>query len=113
MLTERTLSGSAAEVAACERVLQKSAITIARLCRDPDIAKSAINHECIPRLIALCRHPEERFSSDAVLVACLAALRRLAIACPEGLDEADLQQLVRPRLVDSFLLCSNMEESFV
>ncbi|KAM3919631.1 protein inscuteable homolog [Leptodactylus fuscus] len=113
MLTEKTLTGSAAEVSACERVLQKSAVTLARLCRDPDIAQSAIKHDCIPRLIALCRHPEERFSSDAVLVACLAALRRLAIAFPEGIDDSDLQQLVKPRLVDSFLLCSNMEESFV
>ncbi|XP_044126707.1 protein inscuteable homolog [Bufo gargarizans] len=113
MLTEKTLTGSAAEVSACERVLQKSAVTIARLCRDPDIAQSAIKHDCITRLIALCRHPEERFSSDAVLVACLAALRRLAIVFPEGFEDSDLQQLVRPRLVDSFLLCSNMEESFV
>ncbi|XP_075692905.1 protein inscuteable homolog [Rhinoderma darwinii] len=113
MLTEKTLTGSAAEVAACERVLQKSAVTLARLCRDPDIAQNAIKHDCIPRLIALCRHPEERFSSDAVLVACLAALRRLAISCPAGIDDSDLQQLVKPRLVDSFLLCCNMEESFV
>ena len=42
-----------------------------------------------------------------------AALRRLAGVCPEGLQDSDFQQLVQPRLVDSFLLCSNMEESFV
>ncbi|XP_075043506.1 protein inscuteable homolog [Mixophyes fleayi] len=113
MLSEKPLSGSLAEVSACERVLQKSAVTLARLCRHPDIAQAAIKHKCIPRLITLCRHPEERQSSDAVLVACLAALRRLAISYPEGIDNADLQQLVKPRLVDSFLLCSNMEESFV
>ncbi|XP_068116222.1 protein inscuteable homolog isoform X2 [Hyperolius riggenbachi] len=113
MLSEKPLSGSLAEVSACERVLQKSAVTLARLCRHPDIAQDATKHNCIPRLIALCRHPEERYSSDAVLVACLAALRRLAAAHPEELEDSDLQQLVKPRLVDSFLLCSNMEESFV
>lgn len=42
-----------------------------------------------------------------------AALRKLAGVCPEGLQDSDFKQLVQPRLVDSFLLCSNMEESFV
>ncbi|XP_066439800.1 protein inscuteable homolog isoform X2 [Eleutherodactylus coqui] len=46
MLTERSLTRSAAEVSACERVLQKSAVTLARLCRDPNIAQSAIDHDC-------------------------------------------------------------------
>ncbi|XP_075423130.1 protein inscuteable homolog isoform X2 [Ascaphus truei] len=113
MLFEKFSSGSLAEVSACERVQQKSAVTLARLCRDPDVARAAIKHNCIPRLIELCRSPDERHSSDAVLVACLAALRRLAAMCPDGLEDSDFQQLVKPRLVDSFLLCSNMEESFV
>ncbi|KAM9302362.1 protein inscuteable homolog [Gastrophryne carolinensis] len=113
MLWEKPISGSLAEVSACERVLQKSAITLARLSRHSGIVQAAIQHEGIPRLIALCRHPEERYSSDAVLVACLSALRRLAALYPEEMEDSDLQQLVRPRLVDSFLLCSNMEESFV
>lgn len=42
-----------------------------------------------------------------------AALRRLAAGCPDSIEAADQQQLIKPRLVDSFLLCSNMEESFV
>lgn len=42
-----------------------------------------------------------------------AALRRLAAGCPDSIEAADHQQLIKPRLVDSFLLCSNMEESFV
>lgn len=113
MLSEKPLSGSLAEVAACERVLQKSAVTLARMGRHTEITQAAIKCNCIPRLITLCRHPEERYSSDAVLVACLAALRRLAAADPDGIEDSDLQQLVKPRLVDSFLLCSNMEESFV
>lgn len=113
MLSEKPRSGTAAEVAACERVQQKAAVTLARLCRDPDVAQEAVRLSCMSRLIELCRSPSERNSSDAVLVACLAALRRLAGVCPEGLQDSDFQQLVQPRLVDSFLLCSNMEESFV
>ncbi|XP_072879372.1 protein inscuteable homolog isoform X2 [Chlorocebus sabaeus] len=113
MLSEKPRSGTPAEVAACERVQQKAAVTLARLSRDPDVAREAVRLSCMPRLIELCRSPSERNSSDAVLVACLAALRRLAGVCPEGLQDSDFQQLVQPRLVDSFLLCSNMEESFV
>ncbi|KAL1774145.1 inscuteable-like isoform X1 [Sigmodon hispidus] len=113
MLSEKPRSGTPAEVAACERVQQKAAVTLARLCQDPDVAQEAVRLSCMSRLIELCRSPSERNSSNAVLVACLAALRRLAGVCPEGLQDSDFQQLVQPRLVDSFLLCSNMEESFV
>ncbi|OXB80508.1 UNVERIFIED_CONTAM: hypothetical protein H355_016298 [Colinus virginianus] len=113
MLFERSSSGNSAEVAACERVQQKSAVTLARLSRDPEVADTAVKLSCIPRLIKLCRSPTERNNSDSVLVACLAALRRLAVMSPEGLEDSDFQQLVKPRLVDSFLLCTNMEESFV
>ncbi|KAM9372800.1 protein inscuteable homolog [Phaethornis superciliosus] len=113
MLFERSSSGNSAEVAACERVQQKSAVTLARLSRDPEVADEAIKLSCIPRLIKLCRSPTERNNSDSVLVACLAALRRLAVMSPDALEESDFEQLVKPRLVDSFLLCTNMEESFV
>ncbi|XP_030338750.1 protein inscuteable homolog [Strigops habroptila] len=113
MLFERSSSGNSAEAAACERVQQKSAVTLARLSRDPEVADAAVKLSCIPRLIKLCRSPTERNNSDSVLVACLAALRRLAVMSPDGLEDSDFQQLVKPRLVDSFLLCTNMEESFV
>ncbi|XP_077177798.1 protein inscuteable homolog isoform X3 [Paroedura picta] len=113
MLFEKSSSGNSPEVAACERVQQKAAVTLARLSRDHEVAHAAIKLSCIPRLIELCRSPTERNNSDSVLVACLAALRRLAVISPDGLQESDFQQLVKPRLVDSFLLCTNMEESFV
>ncbi|XP_062856346.1 protein inscuteable homolog [Trichomycterus rosablanca] len=113
LLGEKPSSSSPSEGAACERVQQKAAVTLARLSRDPDVAQAAIELQAVPRLIQLCRTPAERNSSDSVLVACLAALRRLAAACPDLIDPSDHQQLIKPRLVDSFLLCSNMEESFV
>ncbi|XP_060694498.1 protein inscuteable homolog [Hemiscyllium ocellatum] len=112
-LHEKISPGISAEGAALERVLQKSAVTLARLSRQPDITNIATSLNCIPRLIELCRFPSERNNSDSVLVACLAALRRLAASCPQSFEESDYQQLIKPRLVDSFLLCSNMEESFV
>ncbi|XP_078404003.1 protein inscuteable homolog [Cetorhinus maximus] len=112
-LHEKISLGISAEGAALERVLQKSAVTLARLSRDPDITQIATSLNCIPRLIELCRSPCERNNSDSVLVACLAALRRLAASCPQSFADTDYQQLIKPRLVDSFLLCSNMEESFV
>uniref|UniRef100_A0A8C6M491 INSC spindle orientation adaptor protein n=1 Tax=Nothobranchius furzeri TaxID=105023 RepID=A0A8C6M491_NOTFU len=113
LLGEKPSSPNPSEGAACERVQQKAAVTLARLSRDPDVAQTAIQLKAVPRLIELCRSPTERNNSDSVLVACLAALRRLAAGCPDSIEAADYQQLIKPRLVDSFLLCSNMEESFV
>uniref|UniRef100_A0A3B3X5H2 Uncharacterized protein n=1 Tax=Poecilia mexicana TaxID=48701 RepID=A0A3B3X5H2_9TELE len=113
LLGEKPSSSNPSEVAACERVQQKAAVTLARLSRDPDVAQTAIQLKAVPRVIELCRSPTERNNSDSVLVACLAALRRLAAGCPDSIEEADHHQLIKPRLVDSFLLCSNMEESFV
>uniref|UniRef100_A0A667X087 INSC spindle orientation adaptor protein n=1 Tax=Myripristis murdjan TaxID=586833 RepID=A0A667X087_9TELE len=113
LLGEKPSSSSPSEGAACERVQQKAAVTLARLSRNPEVAQTAIQLKAVPRLIELCRSPAERNNSDSVLVACLAALRRLAAGCPDSIEAADHQQLIKPRLVDSFLLCSNMEESFV
>ncbi|XP_053801810.1 protein inscuteable homolog isoform X3 [Vidua chalybeata] len=76
MLFEKSSSGNPAEAAACERVQQKSAVTLARLSRDPEVADAAVKLSCIPRLIKLCRSPTERNNSDSVLVACL------TIQCP-------------------------------
>lgn len=46
MLFERSSSGNSAEVTACERVQQKSAVTLARLSRDPEVAHAAIKLSC-------------------------------------------------------------------
>ncbi|KAK3535703.1 hypothetical protein QTP70_020557, partial [Hemibagrus guttatus] len=71
LLGEKPSSSSPSEGAACERVQQKAAVTLARLSRDPDVAQAAIELQAVPRLIELCRSPAERNSSDSVLVACL------------------------------------------
>ncbi|KAH0620919.1 hypothetical protein JD844_021827 [Phrynosoma platyrhinos] len=46
MLFEKSSSGNPAEVAACERVQQKAAVTLARLSRDPEVAHIATNLNC-------------------------------------------------------------------
>ncbi|XP_030056913.1 protein inscuteable homolog isoform X2 [Microcaecilia unicolor] len=48
MLFEKSSSRSPGEVAACERVQQKSAVTLARLSRDPEVAHAAIKLSCSP-----------------------------------------------------------------
>jgi hypothetical protein len=43
-----------------------------------------------------------------------AALRQLALVCDSNLlRENDVQMLIRPRLRESFLMCSSAEESYV
>lgn len=42
LLGEKPSSSSPSEVAACERVQQKAAVTLARLSRNPDVAQTAI-----------------------------------------------------------------------
>ncbi|RXN09478.1 inscuteable-like protein [Labeo rohita] len=74
LLNEKPSSSSASESAACERVQQKAAVTLARLSRDPLVAQTAIQLKAVPRLIELCRSPAERNNSDSVLVACLVSI---------------------------------------
>ncbi|ESO89346.1 hypothetical protein LOTGIDRAFT_106497, partial [Lottia gigantea] len=103
-----------AELAACERVLQKAAIALTRLCREEKNAQAIADSNGIPRLVELCRQPDERCGSDAVLVASLAALRKVCTSCgKEGIKSLDVQQLIEPRLMDSFLMCSHSDENFV
>jgi len=55
-----------------------------------------------------------RVGSDGVLVACLAAVRKIAsVVGPERFETLDAAELVEPRLLDSFLIFSSKNESFV
>lgn len=102
------------EIAACERVQQKAAIALTRMCRDESNAATIVKSEGVPRLIQLCRDKRERSNSDAVLVACLAALRKInSLNKLEDLSVIDNQQLIQPKLMDSFLICTNTDENFV
>ena len=68
-----------AEVLAAERVQKKSAIALSRLCNDPTVCRDLIRLGGADRLVELCKNQEKRNHSDAILVACLAVLRRLKV----------------------------------
>ncbi|XP_064611616.1 protein inscuteable homolog isoform X2 [Liolophura sinensis] len=109
-----TPRSSEAELSACERVQQKAAIALTRLSRDAQNARAVVQQHGMPRLVQLCRDVHERNDSDAVLVACLAALRKICSLCGVGdMSLIDVQQLVQPRLMDSFLICTHRDENFV
>ncbi|XP_078719937.1 protein inscuteable homolog isoform X4 [Lampetra fluviatilis] len=110
---EPAASASPGEAAACERGQQRAAVALARLARSPSACRTAVHLGCVSRLAVMCRVPAERSHSDGVLLACLAAVRRLGVACPGSLGPLDSLQLVTPRLRDAFLLCSETRESFV
>ncbi|XP_063860478.1 protein inscuteable homolog [Scylla paramamosain] len=102
------------EVATAERVQQKSAIALSRLCREASVARQVAEQGGAKRLVRLCKDESERNHSDAVLVACLAALRKMSSSLgSEGLRGVDAAELVEPRLLDSFLIYSSRQESFV
>lgn len=65
----------------------------------------------------LCLEATQRNNSDAVLVSCLAALRKICSVTklpPELSDNnQELKRLIEPKLMDSFLLCSRQQENFV
>ncbi|KAI8772793.1 protein inscuteable [Biomphalaria glabrata] len=108
------LLSSGAERSACERVQQKAAIALMRLCQDTRHTFKVIKQKGIPRFVELCRDSQARNNSDAVLVACLAALRKVcALYGRDGISNLDYQQLVTPQLMDSFLMCSHSDENFV
>ncbi|XP_065207501.1 protein inscuteable homolog isoform X2 [Planococcus citri] len=105
---------TAAEISAAERLQHKSAIALSRLCTNPEIAKQVIELQGVTRLVRLCREERERNYSDGVLVACLASLRKITAVCGNDvIDKLDAKELVEPRLVDSFLLYSSRQESYV
>ena len=85
-----------------------------RLCNDNRLAEEVVRLEGLGRLVELCKNESERVGSDGVLVACLAAVRKIAAAVgPEKFKNLDATELVEPRLLDSFLIFSSRNESFV
>ncbi|MPC53144.1 Protein inscuteable [Portunus trituberculatus] len=55
------------EVATAERVQQKSAIALSRLCREASVARQVAEQGGAKRLVRLCKDESERNHSDAVL----------------------------------------------
>ncbi|XP_043198282.1 protein inscuteable homolog [Amphibalanus amphitrite] len=115
-LEERPAGGQRAEpaVQAAERVQQKAAIALSRLSVRRSVALEVAESGGLKRLVQLCRDGAERNHSDGVLVACLATLRKMASACGNDVfKDGNGLDLVEPRLLETFLLCSSKQESYV
>lgn len=99
----------------CEQIQQKSAIALARLSKDKTCAAEIKQLEGISIFSRICRTSSYRNKSVPVLIACLAALRRLHHALgPSSFHQDDIDILVRPKMIESIFSCSSMsEESFV
>jgi Protein inscuteable C-terminal len=98
-----------AEQAAVERILKKSAIALCRVCHTEETCYLLQDLGVVERAAELCKFPSTRNYSDAVLVACLALLRRLGSMIPLDVD----QSLLQDSLVDSFRELSMHQESYV
>lgn len=110
-----------AELSAVERVQKKAAIALSRLCNSAVVCRDLLRLNGVDRLVELCRNPSERNKSDAVLVSCLAVLRRLNANLEPGqaedlakvLRQLKAADLVKTNLVDSFMEYSKKQESYV
>ena len=49
-----------------------------RLCNDPQLAEQVVQLNGLRRLVELCKNEDARLGSDGVLVACLAAVRKVS-----------------------------------
>ena len=116
------------------------------MCNDPHLAEEVVRLQGLKRLVELCKCESARVASDGVLVACLAAVRKVisyfllisiyikivfsinivlkytyipylfqisAAVGTAAFEEMDAAELVEPRLLDSFLIFSSRNESFV
>eukprot|EP00095_Tigriopus_kingsejongensis_P011757 maker-scaffold241_size241811-snap-gene-0.19 protein:Tk11757 transcript:maker-scaffold241_size241811-snap-gene-0.19-mRNA-1 annotation:"unknown unsecreted protein" len=87
---------------------------LGRLCNDPQLAEEVVQLNGLARLVELCKNESARVGSDGVLVSCLAAVRKIATSCgAKYFEDLDASELVEPRLLDSFLIFSSKNESFV
>lgn len=66
------------EMAALERIHQKTAVAFARMSVDPSTTRMVFKYGGVKQMIDLCKLSHKRNHSDTVLIACLAALRKMS-----------------------------------
>ena len=85
-----------------------------RLCSDPAVCQDLTSLGGLRSLVCLVKDGELRNYNDAVLVACLAVLRRVAHHSGHHVfDDLEARDLIDPKLMDSFLEYSSKQESYV
>ena len=91
------------------RVQQKIAVAVARLATNRSCAKIILKLGGIAKLVRLCKCPAERAHSDTVLLAAIAALKRLATSVGrKPFHELGATDLVDEKLQASFQAYSSM-----
>ena len=60
-------------------VLNADFLFPSRLCNDPGLAEQVVQLNGLRRLVELCKNEDARLGSDGVLVACLAAVRKVSV----------------------------------
>ncbi|CAH0591399.1 unnamed protein product [Chrysodeixis includens] len=108
----------AAEARAQARLHCHAAEAIARLSVMPDVAHQIVQLEGVPLLTKLVRlqrtRPHLETNPDQTLIHCLKALRTIYKHNPTAFDnQKDLDEMVRPHLMESLMLFSAKQESYV
>ncbi|OWR43466.1 inscuteable protein [Danaus plexippus plexippus] len=112
------LATRAAELRATHRLHCHTAEAISRLAVIPDVAHQIVQLEGIPHLIRLVRmqrtRPHVDENPDQTLIHTLKALRTLHKHYPEAFnDEKDVNEMIKPHLMESLMLFSAKQESYV
>ncbi|KAJ8720740.1 hypothetical protein PYW08_006205 [Mythimna loreyi] len=107
-----------AELRAQARLHCHAAEAIARLSVMPDVSHQIVQLEGVPLLTKLVRlqrtRPPLDTNPDQTLIHCLKALRTIYKNIPEAFDdEKDINDMIRPHLMESVMLFSAKKESYV
>ncbi|KAJ8728850.1 hypothetical protein PYW07_006546 [Mythimna separata] len=107
-----------AELRAQARLHCHAAEAIARLSVMPDVSHQIVQLEGVPLLTKLVRlqrtRPPLDTNPDQTLIHCLKALRTIYKNMPEAFDdEQDINDMIRPHLMESLMLFSAKKESYV
>ncbi|XP_034836536.1 uncharacterized protein insc [Maniola hyperantus] len=107
-----------AEQRAQHRLHCHAAEAISRLAVVPDVASQIVQLEGVPHLTRLVRMqrtlPPIDINPDQILIHCLKALRTIYKHHPEAFTEQkDVDEMIRPHLMESLMLFSAKQESYV
>ncbi|XP_068622971.1 uncharacterized protein insc [Battus philenor] len=113
-----TLAPRTAELRAQARLHCHAAEALSRLTVVPEVAQQIVQLEGVPHLIRLVRmqrsRPAVEVNPDQTLIHCLKALRTIYKHYPEAFDdEKDVDEMIRPHLMESLMLFSAKQESYV